>query len=77
MARTLQVKTTVLPGHRIEIESPELPEGQSATVLIVLNGHETPKRPFWEVIGNYAGGRLFRTAEEVDAYLREERDSWE
>jgi hypothetical protein len=26
---------------------------------------------------NYTGGRLFKTAEEVDAYIREERDSWE
>lgn len=25
----------------------------------------------------YTGGRLFKTAEEVDAYIREERDSWE
>jgi len=73
----LQVTTTILPGHRIEIESAELTEGQSATVFIVLNGPEMPKRPFWEVIGNYPGGRLFRTAEEVDAYVREERDSWE
>ena len=77
MSRTLQVITTVLPGHRIEIESPELPEGQSATVLIILRGGELPKRPFWEIIGDYAGGGLFRTADEVDAYLREERNSWE
>ncbi len=26
---------------------------------------------------NYTGGRLFKTVEEVDAYIREERDSWE
>jgi hypothetical protein len=26
---------------------------------------------------NYKGGALFKTAEEVDAYIREERDSWE
>lgn len=26
---------------------------------------------------NYQGGALFQTAEEVDAYIREERDSWE
>lgn len=26
---------------------------------------------------NYRGGALFKTAEEVDAYIREERDSWE
>ena len=25
----------------------------------------------------YSGGRLFKTAEEVDAYIQEERDSWE
>ena len=59
MSRTLQVQTTVLPGHRIEIESPELPEGAAATVLIVLDGQELPKRPFWEVVGNYPGGGLF------------------
>jgi hypothetical protein len=26
---------------------------------------------------NYKGGALFRTAEDVDAYIRAERDSWE
>ena len=26
---------------------------------------------------NYRGGALFRTAEEVDAYIRAERGSWE
>jgi hypothetical protein len=25
----------------------------------------------------YTGGRLFKTAEEVDAYIQEERNSWE
>jgi hypothetical protein len=37
MPHTLQVKTTILPGHRIEISSPELPEGRSATVLVTLD----------------------------------------
>ena len=36
MLATLQVKTVVLPGHRIEIQAPELPIGQEATVFIVL-----------------------------------------
>lgn len=26
---------------------------------------------------HYTGGRLFKTAEEVDAYICEERDSWD
>jgi hypothetical protein len=76
MALTLQIKTTVLPGHRIEIQAPELPEGQQATVLIQIDEVLPPKRPFKEVLGDYRGG-LFKSAEEIDAYLRAERDSWE
>lgn len=26
---------------------------------------------------DYQGGALFRTADEVDAYIRQERDAWE
>jgi hypothetical protein len=73
----LQVMTTVLPGHRIEIEVPELPVGARATVLILLEEPQPPKRRLQEVLGDYPGGRLFKSAEEVDAYLREERDSWD
>ena len=47
------------------------------TVLVTLAEGQPSKRPLREVLGEYQGGRLFRTAEEVDAYLREERDSWD
>jgi hypothetical protein len=77
MALALQVKTTVLPGHRIAVCAPQLPEGRSATVLILLEEETIPKRPFREVLGDYAGGQLFQSAEEVEAYLRAERDSWD
>lgn len=36
MTRTLNVETTVLPGHRIEIVSPELPEGSRASVQVTV-----------------------------------------
>ena len=29
------------------------------------------------VLAGYPGGQLFRTAAEVDAYLRAERDAWD
>ncbi len=77
MSYALQVKTRVLPGNRIEVFDPELPEGRQATVFIVLNEEETPKRRLSEVLRGYPGGQLFKSAEEVDAYLRAERDSWE
>jgi hypothetical protein len=77
MAVAIQVRTTILSGHRIDIAVPELPEGRTATVFIVLDEDGLPKRPLHEVLGDYPGGQLFHSAEEVDAYLRQERDSWD
>jgi hypothetical protein len=77
MALALQLRTKVLPGHRIEVAAPELPEGHSATVFIVLDEGEVGKRPLREVLGDYPGGTSFRSASEVDAYLRAERESWD
>jgi hypothetical protein len=76
MSRTIHVKTTVLPGSRIEIHAPELPEGRTADVTITLAEEEISKRSFRQVLGDYPGGQLFKSAEEVDAYVRAERESW-
>jgi hypothetical protein len=73
----LQVRTTILPGHRIEIQAPELPEGRTATVLVFVDEVPLPKRRLSDILADYPGGQLFRSAEEVDAYLRAERESWD
>ncbi len=73
----IQFQTTVLPGHRIEVSSPDLPEGSPVIVLVVLGETAIPKRRLSEILAGYPGGQLFRTGEEVDAYLREERDAWD
>jgi hypothetical protein len=72
----IQVHTVVLPGNRIEITTPELPEGRAATVVIPLD-EQQPKRRLSDVLAGYSGGQLFRSAEEVEAYLRAERDAWD
>jgi hypothetical protein len=77
MPLTLQFQTIVLPGSRIEVQSPELPEGRPATVMIVVEDEPIPRRRLSEVLAGYPGGQLFRSAEEVDAYIRAERDSWD
>jgi hypothetical protein len=77
MSRTIQVETTILPGHRIEICAPELPEGRAATVLITLDEEEMSKRRFQDVLADYPGRQLFQTAEQIDAYLHSERESWD
>ncbi len=76
MSITFQVKTKILAGHRIEIADPELPEGKSATVFILVE-EDLPKRTLREVLANYPGQQLFQTAEQVDAFLRAERESWD
>lgn len=73
----IELHTVVLPGHKIEIQAPELPVGSRAKVSIQIEEGDKPKRRLSEVLKDYPGGRLFRTAEEVDAYIRAERDSWD
>ncbi len=79
MTIEIAIKTTVLPGGKIEIIAPELIAGQQATVIIKVEREEHEKLTITERLAraNYHGGALFETAEEVDAYIREERDSWE
>jgi hypothetical protein len=78
MASATYIQTTVLPGGKIEIVSPELAEGQQANVFVVIEDDlHKPKRRLTEILKDYPGGRLFKSAAEVDAYIREERDAWE
>lgn len=77
MVKTLQIQTTILPGHRIEIQAPELPEGRPVTVLVLVDEPPLPKRRLSDILANYPGGQLFRSAEEVDDYLRTEREAWD
>jgi hypothetical protein len=72
---TLEVKTRILAGGRVEIPSTGLPEGSEATVRIVVE-EAPPKRKLSEILADYPGGQLFKSAEEVDRYIKEERDSW-
>ncbi len=76
MAIEVRVKTVVLPGGRIEISTPELIPGQQATVVVTVEDKETAEpRHVIDILTSLQGHRLFRNAEEVDAYLREERDA--
>ena len=77
MQTALRLETTVLPGHRLEVSAPELPEGAKVEVIVVL-----PEKPqsvsmldFLESLP--PGPRAFPTWEEYERHLREEKDSWE
>ena len=78
MQPALHRKTTVLPGGKIELTDPELPSGEAVDVFVLLSESPANARPSAvEVLRQAPGHRLFKTAADVDAYLREERASWD
>jgi hypothetical protein len=79
MQAALRVETTVLPGHRVEISAPELPEGTRVEVIVVLPEAPAPRRiSMLEFVESLPPGpRAFPTWEEYEQFLREEKDAWE
>ena len=75
MQKVLHLKTTVLPGGRIEIVDQELPVGESVDV-VVRHSSESPRRSAVDILAEAPGQRVFKTAEEVESYLKDERESW-
>ena len=76
MTNAIRQRVTVQPGGVIEVRSPELTAGARAEVIILLEEpQEPPRRSLRSIIGSGKG--CFATPEEADAFLRQERDSWE
>ena len=75
MEKTLHIRTTVLPGGRIEIVDQELPVGEDVDV-VVTHESKVEGRSIMEILNSGPERRLFKTAEEVKTYLSEEKESW-
>ena len=74
--KALHLRTTVLPGGRIETVDQELREGDSVD-FVVTPSVPTPHRSALDILEEALGKRLFDTAAEVDSYIRAERESWD
>lgn len=75
--QALRIETTILPGNRIEIQTPELPEGAVAEVIVLVPEGPAPAMSMLEFIESLPPGpRLFQTPAEADAYVQQERDAW-
>ncbi|HEX6292417.1 MAG TPA: hypothetical protein VFZ66_24740 [Herpetosiphonaceae bacterium] len=78
MQHALRMTTLVQPGGKIEVTDAQLPAGQSVEVIVLLpEPSAMPRRSILEVLAEAPGHLAFQTADEVDAYLRAERDAWE
>ena len=76
MQKALHIRTTVQPGGKVEFACPELEAGQSVDV-VVTRSSSTERRSVIDILAEAPGHRLFKTAKEVDDYIKEERASWD
>jgi hypothetical protein len=82
MQTALRIQAIVQPKGKLEIVAPELPTGKTVEVIILLpeipgRPHQQPKpaaqQSVVDILAQASGHRLFKTAEEVDTYLQQER----
>lgn len=73
MTRATRHRVTVQEGGRIEFQSADLQAGQSAEVIVLIE--DTPNHCSNSSFFG-AGRGAFSSPEEVDRFLREERDQW-
>jgi len=71
--------TTIQPGGVVQITSDRLPEGARAKVIIFVD-EPVPNTPAMfptmrSLIGAARGS--FKSPDDIDTFLRAERDSWE
>lgn len=80
-----QFEQYVSPSHRVSVELPaDAPTG-SARIIVLFPDPATPTEKTKPRFANMAEFALWlqtqpptgRTAEEIDQYIRDERDSWE
>lgn len=78
MQSALRMTTWVLPGGRIEIMDAQLPDGNPVDLIVLLPEPYAPlRRSIVDVLAEAPGHLVFQNVEDVDSYLREERDSWD
>ena len=75
MLRTLHLRTTVLPGGKIEIVDQGLPVGESVDV-VVSQPSASERRSVVDILEEAPGHLVFASAADVAAYLAEEKDAW-
>ena len=75
MQEALHIRTTVQPGGKIESVDEGLPVGESVEV-VVSRSPGPERRSAVDILAEAPGGLVFKTAADVAAYLKEEKESW-
>ena len=75
MQKALHIRTTVLPGGKIEIVDQGLPVGESVDV-VVSQSSASAGRSTVDILAEAPGHLVFKTTADVAAYLAEEKEAW-
>lgn len=77
MSSTLHLKTQILEGNKIKIDDPNFKVGEIVEVFIVLPQEKKPNN-ILEIIETIRKNRSsFRTKDEINQELAQERNSWD
>ena len=79
MQQELHLTAEVLPGGRIEVASPDLTAGQVVNITIAPaeDPQRSAKRSIVDILAEAPGHLMFKSVQEVDDYIREERAAWD
>ncbi len=75
MRKALHIRTTVQPGGKVEIVDQNLSVGEDVDV-VVTPASPIARRSAIDILNEAPGGLVFKTAADVAAYLKEEKESW-
>lgn len=80
MQTALRMTTTVHADGKVEFIVPQAAQEETLEIIVLFPEHRLaaarPKRSAMDILNDAPGNRLFRTADDVDAYLEEERNAW-
>ena len=76
MINPVERNAVVGPDGTIAVQVPELAPGQRVRVTIAPVD-AGPAESALDILARTSGRRLFKTADEVDAYVRAEREAWD
>ncbi|GIV17884.1 MAG: hypothetical protein KatS3mg022_3319 [Armatimonadota bacterium] len=79
MESALRIRTQVLAGHRIEIVTPELPEGAPVEVVVFFKTDRSPHTTLHRILTSQPPRETplaVASWDEYDRLLQQERDAW-
>jgi hypothetical protein len=73
--RAIRTQSVVRPGGVVEIHSAELAPGSTVEIIVLVDVPTKSPRSLVDLIGAAKG--VFASPQEVDEFIRGERDAWD